>query len=97
WPRDWSSDVCSSDLRVVTAGIANAVMDGIVPVVIMVGDYPIPAAVVRFKRVMRPTLTSIGARHHNILPVESERPDLRRVCIIDRSEERRVGKEGGSL
>src|ERR1051325_8242792 len=58
------------------------------PVVIMIGGYPIPAAVVRLKCVMRPALTSISARHHNILPVESECPDLRGVCIIDSRLER---------
>jgi hypothetical protein len=55
----------------------------------VVGDYSIPAAVVRFKRIMRPANTSIGARHHNILPVESERPDVRRMRVNDSRLDRR--------
>ena len=69
--------------RVVAAGVADAVVDGVMPIVIVISHYPVPAAVVRFKRVMRPTLTSIGARHHNILPVESERPYIRRMRVND--------------
>ena len=34
----------------------HAGMNGVMPVVIVIGRYPIPAAVVRFKRVMRPAI-----------------------------------------
>ena len=58
-------------------------MDGVVPVVIVVGRYSVPAAVMRFERVMRPANAGIGARHNDVLPRESQRPDLRRVGVID--------------
>src|SRR6266542_534292 len=69
--------------RIITAGISHAVVDGVMPIVIVIGHCSVPAAVVRFKRVMRPANTSIGTRYHNILPVESERPDIRRVRVTD--------------
>ncbi len=53
------------------------------PIVIVIGHRSIPAAVVRFKRVMRPTLTGIGARNDNTLPSESLRPDIRCVRVSD--------------
>jgi hypothetical protein len=68
--------------RVRTAD-ATAGMNRVMPVEIVIGHYPVPAAVVRFKRVMRPANTSIGTRHHNILPIESERPDIRRMRVSD--------------
>ena len=58
-------------------------MDGVVPVVIVIGVLSVPAAVVRFKRVMRPANTSVGAPHNNVLPGKSQRPDLRCVGVID--------------
>ena len=72
-------------------GTANdaAGMNGVMPVVIMIGRYPIPATVVRFKRVMRPANTSIGAPYHNILAVKSERPDVRRMRVNDSRLDRR--------
>src|SRR5438045_3681082 len=69
--------------RVVTAGIADAVVDGVMPIVVVVGDNSIPAAVMRFKRVMRQELTSIVARQDDILPVVSRRSDMSIVIITD--------------
>ena len=72
-------------------GTANdaAGMNGVMPVVIVIGRYPIPAAVVRFKRVMRPANTSIGAGYHNILPGKSEGPNIRRMRVNDSRLDRR--------
>src|ERR1051326_3583776 len=53
------------------------------PVVVMIGCYAVPATIMRFEGVMRPALTRIGARHHNILPVEPERPDVRGMRVSD--------------
>ena len=69
--------------RVVAARVADAVMNGVMPVVIVVGGLSVPAAVVRLKRVMRPANTGIGASNHNSLAGETELPDLRRVRVID--------------
>ena len=48
--------------RIIAAGISNAVVDGVMPVVIVIGCDSVPAAVVRLQRVVCPTLTSISAR-----------------------------------
>ena len=64
-------------------GFADAVMNGVMPVVIVVGVVSVPAAVVRLKRVMRPANTGIGAPNHNSLPGETELPHLRRVRVIN--------------
>src|SRR5207249_4385935 len=69
--------------RIVAAGVADAVVDGVVPVVIVIGGYSIPAAVVRLERVMSPPNTGIGAGNDDILPIESERPEVRRVRVND--------------
>ncbi len=68
--------------RVGTAD-TTAGMNGVMPVVIVIARYPIPAAVVRFKRVMRPANTGIGTRHDNILAGKTKRPDARRMRVID--------------
>ena len=75
--------------RIVAARIADAVMDGVMPIVIVIGGYAVPAAIVRFKRIVCPTLASIGARHHDILSVESERPHIRRMRVNDSRLNRR--------
>ena len=62
---------------------ATARMNRVMPIVIVIGRYPIPAAVVRFKRIMCPADTSVGARHHNILASKTKRPDLRGMRVID--------------
>ena len=67
--------------RIVPAGIADAVMNGVVPIVIVIGSDSVPAAVVRLERIMRPPLARIGAGHYNILARESKRPHVRRVRV----------------
>jgi hypothetical protein len=39
--------VIARERRIVPAGIAAAVMDGVVPVVIVIGIHSVPAAIVR--------------------------------------------------
>src|SRR5262245_41398196 len=58
-------------------------MDGIVPVVIVIGVLPVPAAVVRFERVMRPANSGISASNNNALPRRSEVPRVRRMRVLN--------------
>ena len=69
--------------RVVAARIADAVMDGVMPVVIVIGRLSVPATILRFKGVMRPANTGIGAPNNNSLAGETEVPNLRRVRVIN--------------
>ena len=64
-------------------GLANAVVNGVVPVVIVVGHCSVPAAIVTLKRVMRPANAGISGSDHESLAGKSARPDLRRVRVID--------------
>jgi hypothetical protein len=57
-------------LRIVPARVAHAVMNRVVPIVIVIGILPVPAAIVRFKRIMRPALTGISAGYNNVLSGE---------------------------
>ncbi len=58
-------------------------MNGVVPVVIVIGNHSIPATVVRFKGVMRPAYARVCAGNDNLLPGETQRPDIRRVRVCD--------------
>ena len=76
-------EIVARERRIVSAGIATAVMDGVMPIVIVIGVHAIPASIVRLKRVMRPAITSICAGNHDILAGESQRPYLWGVGVID--------------
>ena len=67
--------------RIIPARVANAVVNGVVPVLIVVRVDPVPAAVMRLERVMRPANPGIGARNNNSLAAKSECPDIRRVRV----------------
>jgi hypothetical protein len=85
------TNVVARESRIVSARISNAVVNGVMPVVIVIGVLSIPAAVVRLERIMRPALTSVSSRYRNALASESQRPHIRRVCVIDpRLDSRRV-------
>jgi hypothetical protein len=58
-------------------------MNGVVPVVIVIGVHSVPTAVVRFERVMRPANAGIRTRYNNVLPGETQCPHLRGMRIID--------------
>ena len=73
--------VVAGERRIVTARVACAVMDGIVPIVIVVGVLSVPAAIMRLERVMGPALTSVSPGHRNSLTSESQRPHIRRVRV----------------
>ena len=69
--------------RVVTAGVAHAVVDGVMPIVIVVGSCSVPTTVMSLERVMRPTLAGVSPGYRNPLTPKSQRPDIRRVRVID--------------
>jgi hypothetical protein len=75
--------IIARERRIIPAGITDAVVDGVMPVVVVVGDYSIPAAIVRLERIMRPALTRIGAGNHDILSGKTERPDIGRMRVAD--------------
>ena len=68
-------------LRIIPARIAYAVVNGVVPVKIVIGVDAVPASVVRLERVMRPANTGVGAGNHDGFPLEPERPDIGRMRI----------------
>ena len=76
-------EIIAWERGIVTARIPGAVVNGIVPVVIVIGHDAVPAAVMRLKRIMRPPYAGVGAGHNNVLPGEPERPYLGRVCVVD--------------
>ena len=69
--------------RIIAARISNAVVDGVMPVVVVIGCDSIPASVLRLQRVVCPTLTSICAANCNSLASEPQRPHIRRVRVGD--------------
>jgi hypothetical protein len=76
-------EVVARKWRIVPAGVADAVMNGVVPVVTVIGVYSVPAAIMRLKRVMGPANTGISAGNNNVLPGESQRPYLWCMGVID--------------
>lgn len=70
-------------LRIVSARVPDTVVNGIVPVVIMIRVHPVPTAVVGLQRIMRPALASVRAGNDNVLPGVTEGPDLRCVGVLD--------------
>ena len=75
--------VITGSLGIEAARISGAIVNGIVPVVIVIGVLTVPTAVMRLERVMRPAHAGIGARYDNTLPGETQRPYLWRVGVID--------------
>ena len=58
-------------------------MNGIVPVIIVIGILAVPTAVMRLKRVMRPAHARVCASDDDLLSCEAFGPYLRRVRVID--------------
>src|SRR5207249_9173816 len=90
--RDWSSDVCSSDLLPALAGLVVGALIG----------YVLATSTHRAStwdtRVTLPLVLAAGAAHLALIPaVEAQRQLLFGLYFAAvRSEERRVGKEVGS-
>src|SRR5207253_7506930 len=86
WPRDWSSDVCSSDLRTSCLGVDQWVLDP--------PCFHCCPLLLIFKRV---PLSHLSPSSYNLRKIK----DLRAIScssilpnfMCSRSEERRVGKE----
>src|SRR5207253_5775578 len=86
WPRDWSSDVCSSDLLSTTIKAAKKLVEAQEPVV-----WDILEDVIREHPVMlnrAPTLHRLGIQAFEPVLIEGKA-----IQLHPRSEERRVGKE----
>src|SRR5207253_5014615 len=85
WPRDWSSDVCSSDLLKVIRE----------PLVLAEGGAEVKsysaAAIAGLLIVLVPLYSAIASRVSRVRLINGV------TSFFLRSEERRVGKEGSSL
>jgi hypothetical protein len=68
-------------LRIVPTRVANAVVNGVVPVEIVIRIDPVPATVVGLQRVMRPANTRIGAGNDDRFSFEPKRPNIGSVRI----------------
>ena len=75
--------VIARERRIIATRICNAVVNGVMPVVVVIGRDSIPAAVMRLQRVMRPTLTGISSADRDSLTPEPQRPDIRCVRVTD--------------
>ena len=75
--------VVARERRIVSANITDTVMNGIVPVVIVISILSVPSTVMRLQSVMGPAHASVCAGDDNLLSCEPLRPYLRRMCVID--------------
>ncbi len=75
--------IVARERQIIAARISNAVVNGVMPVVVVIGPDSIPAAVLRLQRVVCPALTCICTANCNSLPSEPQRPDSRRVRVRD--------------
>ena len=83
-PVVWCREaIVAGKRRIIPARIADAVMDGIMPVVIVIGVLTVPTAVMRLQCVMRPANAGIRAGYNNILSGKTQRPYLGRMRVID--------------
>src|SRR5207253_5286508 len=94
WPRDWSSDVCSSDL----VGKKNSTVEELEAFV--EGFNEVFRAKVGEKRGLSKISVNTGSSHGGVvLPdgtIAKVAIDFDTLREMSRSEERRVGKEGRS-
>ena len=75
--------VVARERRIVSANVTDTVMNGIVPVVIVIGILSVPPTVMRLQSVMGPAHASVCAGDDNLLSCEPLRPYLWRMCVID--------------
>ena len=78
---------------------ANAAtgMNAVMPAKIVIRVDSVPAAVMRFERVVRPANTGIRAGNDNSLPSEPKRPDIRRVRVSNARLDRRRRRGAAGL
>ena len=77
------SVVIARERRIVPARVTDAVMNGIVPAIIVIFILAVPAAVMRLERIMSPANPRVRIGDNNLLSGEPKRPHLRRVRVID--------------
>ncbi len=75
--------VVARERRIVSANVTDTVMNGIVPVVIVIGILAVPPTVMRLQSVMGPAHAGVRAGNDNVLPDEPLRPYLRRMRVIN--------------
>ena len=75
--------VVARERRIVSANVTNTVMNGVVPVVIVIGVLSVPPTVVRLQGVMGPAHACVCAGDDNLLSCEPLRPYLWRMRVID--------------
>jgi hypothetical protein len=76
------TEVIAWKRRIIPARVSDAIMNGIMPVVIVIGVLTIPTAIMWLKRVMRPPNARIRAGYDNILSGKTQRPYLGRMRVI---------------
>jgi hypothetical protein len=77
------SIVITGKRRIEAARIGGAIVDRIVPVIIVIGVHSVPPTVMRLQSVMGPAHARVCASNNNVLSCEAFRPYLRRVRVID--------------
>src|SRR5207249_1829434 len=77
------ANVIARERRIVAAGISEAVVNGVMPVVVVIGVLPVPTPVVRLECVVRPALTRISSADGYSLTPKTERPHIRCVGVSD--------------
>ena len=75
--------VIAWERRIVSARITGAVMNGIMPVIIVIRILAVPPTVMRLQRVVGPALPGVRIGDHNLLSCKAERPYLRCMRVID--------------
>src|SRR5439155_9782051 len=92
WPRDWSSDVCSSDLQELaeTAPSSNQAHQLNAESLEVQGKWEEAAA--EYRRILEHNPRAVGI-HFRLGRLLLSKPDPD-GSLAERSEERRVGKEG---
>src|SRR5439155_14057464 len=86
WPRDWSSDVCSSDLAATTVAAAGS---------IQADQVAFQDHAARLGRAFTELQQAIDAAESQRAITAAQARELRALFgYAERSEERRVGKEG---
>jgi hypothetical protein len=77
------TEVIAWKWRIIPARVSDAIMNGIMPVVIVIGVLTIPTAIMWLKRVMRPPNARIRAGYDNTLSGKTQRPYLWGMRVID--------------
>ena len=76
-------EIVARKRRIIPARITDTVVDGIVPVVVVISVDSIPTAVMRLERVMRPANTGIRTGNHNVLAGVPKGPNLWSMRVLN--------------